>query len=152
MNELINQRRKCDYIVDAFMSIDYGAVIFHKEISGLIQEEVGTHKYYSIVGQANRILTECGRPIKSEIGQGYKLIPPDEISVVAIREYRKGGRAISKGKRLLDYAPVDLMTDEARHIYNEVSDKAKTVHAGISGAVVELKLLARPHPLLACRK
>jgi len=139
-------RLRYEPLIDAVMAMPYRSVISREEISRLVQEPVGTRKFYGLIGQARRKLEVHGRVLKTLNSQGYQLLHPDDCADAAIHLYKQGGRAISRGARILNYALVDEMTPDARNRYREVYEKSRVIHAGLQGAVVELNLLARPHP------
>lgn len=149
MDERKIDRLQYEPLVRAVMEMEYRGVISREEISRLVREPVGSDRFYRLIGKARRALEEQGKVLKTLNGQGYQLLHPDNCAEEAVRRYRIGGRSISRGARILTYARTEEMSPHALTRYREVYEKARTIHAGIQGAVVELNLLARPHPLRA---
>ena len=147
MNKMEINRLRHEALVEAVMAMPYRAVISREEISRLVQEPVGTRKFYGLIGKARKSLEVQGRILKTLNSQGYQLLHPDDCAEAAISLYKQGGRAISRGARILSYARVDEMSPDALKRYQEGYERARAIHAGLSGAVVELNLLSRPHPL-----
>ena len=147
MSEATVNRLQYEPLIDAVMAMPYRSVITREEISRLVDEPVGTNKFYGLIGKARRKLEVRGKVLKTLQNQGYQLLHPDDCAEMSIQYYKRGGKAISRGARILNYALVDEMSPDALNRYREVYEKARAIHAGLQGAVVELNLLSRPHPL-----
>lgn len=147
MSNIVEGKLQYELIVEAVMQMEYRSTISREEISRIIGEPIGTRKFYSLIGQARKNLVIRGRVLRTVKEQGYMLLHPDECAEVAVSLYKRGGQAISHGQQILNYALADEMSPDALARYKEVCTKARAIHAGLQGAVVELNLLSRPHPL-----
>lgn len=150
LNELINGDSKWEHLVNYISPKNYGDIVYHSEIETVVQEHRANpkSKYFSIIAHAKKDLLERGKLLKSIPGQGYRVVRPGEFAQEAVGKYRSGFNRIKQGKKILEYAPTKDMTEEERQDYRNVSDRANLLHASMAGGVVELKLLAKQHPLL----
>ena len=150
----MEEKQKQEILADKVAEMNHGEFISHTDIGELIQARAGTNKYYTVVAAAQKMLLVKGKLMKNVSGKGYEILPPDEYTDMAIHHYNAGARALTKGQKTLEYAPVEIMSEGARSNYNLVCDKTKVVNAALRGAVVELELLNRPkqHPLLMLGK
>lgn len=138
-----NNKEKIEELFNYVVSKDYDVVVSHNEISEIIEEDIKTSKYYQIINNANKLLTEQGKMIESIKKVGYRIVNPNDYTIKSIDKMQQGFRKVSKGQKMLTYAPVKSMTEEARTEYNLVSDRVKLLNAHIGGAITEIKLLKR---------
>lgn len=137
-------------LVDKFLTMDYGETLEHYKIEGIINLRQTDTEYQSVIQAAKKQLEEVGRTVKSVRKVGYQLVTPDEYSNVAAAHVRAGAKRISHGKRILDHAPEDKMSPEARDVYRRMNDRMITLAAFMQGARTEVReLTAKKHPLLS---
>ena len=142
-----NGKKPSDHLAELILQMRFGEAIAHAEIEKIIGVARGEKRYYGIVAQAKRRLMEAGYFLEAVRGDGYRIIPPDEVTAVAVKHYVRGGRQISRGNKMLTYAPTEAMSVEGRRTYDEVAEKAQRLNAGVAGTVTELSLLTRRrHP------
>lgn len=57
---------------------------------------------------------------------------------------------MTKGEKILNYTPVNDLSDEDRKVYNAVTDRAVRLNASLAGGIVELNRLnkSKSHPFL----
>lgn len=150
MNELIENKKKSEILAERIATLNYGDVISHIDISGVIQEEYQSHKYATVIQQTRKILLKkYGKVLESVRGDGYRVVKPDDYVTHSLRHYKRGFKEFQKGSDTLSHAPVGDMSEEGREVYRRVNDRAVILHASLKGAVVELKTLGeRRHPFL----
>ena len=144
-------RRKdaIDRLVKAAQERDYGELMNFDEIGGIINQKYGTTAYRDILQEARKRLEVAGHALENVRGIGYKINEPDNYTGVGVRKLREGARRIDRGAKIINHAPVNDMSVEAREAHNRVSDRLITVQAAIHGACVEVHMLSAPkHPLL----
>ena len=148
MNDLIQNKKKSEVLIEAIMSLNYGDVVTHKIIADIIEEPYPSTKYNSIVQKAKKsLLKDYNRCIEAIFGEGYRVVQPDDFVNHSLKHYKKGFKAIQKGSDTLTYAPVSDMTEEGKTVYRRVHDRAVILNASLQGAKVELKKLSeRKHP------
>ena len=151
MNELINKKEKWEVLFEAITSMNYDDIILHSQIESIIKEEYGTNIYRSIIAKTKKKLLESSKTITSIQGQGYRIINPDEYTDQSLSHIKRGFNQIDKGYKVLQYAPVDDMSEEGLKAHRHVSDKAKSFHAMIAGGCSELKLLNKKSKLMIRR-
>lgn len=154
MNNLIQNKKKPEVLIEAIMSLNYGDVITHKVISDIIEEPYPSAKYNSIVQKARRsLLKDCSRCIEAIFGEGYRVVQPDDFVSHSLKHYKRGFKEIQKGSDTLAYAPVSDMTEEGKTVYRRVHDRTVILNASLQGAKVELKKLSeRKHPFAIASK
>lgn len=148
MNDLIQNKKKSEVLIEAIMSLSYGDVITHKVISGIIEEPYPSTKYNSVVQKAKKsLLKDYSRCIEAIFGEGYRVVQPDDFVSQSLKHYKRGFKEIQKGSDTLTYAPVSDMTEEGKTVYRRVYDRTVILNASLQGAKVELKKLSeRKHP------
>ena len=154
MNEMIETKRKSEILAEKIASMPYGDVIYHSEISELIQEPKSSTRYNSTITKAKKILLkQYGKSIENIRGDGYRVVSPDDFVGVSLKHYKRGFNEIQKATDTLTYAPVKAMSAEGRDTYRRFHDRAVTLHAAMNGARVELKTLGqKKHPFIAALK
>lgn len=149
MNEIIDNRKKSEILAEKMNELQYGDVITHQQISSLIEEDYPSNKYASTISKAKKILLKkYNKAIQNIVGDGYRLINPDDFVQQSLKHYKRGFGEMQKGYDTLDYAPVHDMSPEGRDTYLRVHDRAVILHASMQGVKTELKTLAnkRSHP------
>lgn len=148
MNEIIKNKKKSEILAEKFAETDYGDVLLHSEISVIIQEPYPSPKYSMTISKAKKILLhKYQKCIECIIGDGYRVIYPDDFVGSALKHYKKGFNEMKKGEDTLQNAPVQNMTEEGRMVFRRVYDRAVILNASVQGATVEIKALAKkPHP------
>lgn len=153
MNELIKNEKnktKSEILAEKLNEMHYGDVITHKQIAKLIKEKYRSNKYSSVIAKTKKILLKkYNKAIQNIIGDGYRIVNPDDFVNQSLKHYKRGFNEMQKGYDTLEYAPVQDMTPEGRDIYTKVYDRTIILNAAMKGASVELKTLAnkRSHPL-----
>lgn len=150
MKEIIKNKKKSEILAEEIAKMSYGDVIFHSNISSIINEIYNTQRYISTIQKTKKILLkEYGIVLESIRGDGYRIVQPDDYVTHSLKHYKKGFNEFQKGADTLSHAPVNQMSDEGRNTYRRVNDRAVILHASLKGAVVELKTLGeKKHPFL----
>lgn len=150
MNEVIENKKKSEILAEEFAKLEYGSMMPHSTISNIIQEDYPSQKYSTTIQKAKKILLKkYGKVIECIIGDGYRLVQPDDYVTQSLKHYKKGFNEIQKGTDTLSNAPVKDMTEEGRTIYRRVHDRAVILNAAMVGAKAELKTLSqRQHPMM----
>lgn len=149
MNEVIENRTKSEVLAERINELNYGDVITHQQISGIIEEDYPSNKYTSTIAKAKRILLrKYNKTIENIVGDGYRVVEPDNFVDQSLRHYKRGFNEMQKGYDTLEHAPIKDMTQEGIITYRRVHDRAVILAAAMKGAHVELKTLGekRKHP------
>ena len=87
--------------------------------------------------------------LENIVGDGYRLIQPDNFVDQSLKHYKRGFNEMQKGYDTLDVAPTEKMTQAGLVRYRRVHDRAVTIAASMKGLSVELKELSgkKQHPL-----
>lgn len=141
MNKLLNNQEKWLILYNHIVGLNYGDTILHNEISNIIQEDLNSSKYYSIINKTKKQLLKVGKTIKSILGQGYIVVKPDDYTDLSLKHIKSGFNQITKGYEVLQYAPVNQMSKEGLQNYRRVADRAMTLNAMVAGGCTELKML-----------
>lgn len=154
MNDLIQNKKKSEVLIEAIMSLNYGDVITHKVISDIIEEPYPSVKYNSVVQKVRKsLLKDYSRCIEAIFGEGYRVVQPDDFVNQSLKHYKRGFKEIQKGSDTLTYAPVSDMTEEGKTVYRRVHDRTVILNASLQGAKVELKKLSeRKHPFVLANR
>lgn len=149
MNELIEKRKKSEILAERLNKLKYGDFISHDGISSMIEEAYPSNKYTSTIAKARKILLKkYNKTLECIIGDGYRLVKPDDFVQQSLKHYKRGFNEMGKGYEVLGYAPTKDMTKEGRDTYRRVHDRAITLAAAMKGASVELRTLGeKKHPL-----
>lgn len=149
----MNRKESIDTLVKVIEERDYGDVISFDEIGNIIKYEYGTAKYNDILQAARKRLVTTGHMIVNVRGIGYKVCYPDNYTMEGIRYMRQGAQRIDRGTKILNHAPVNDMSQNARESYNRVNDRMNRLQAAIASASVEIHMLDanNNHPLLAAK-
>jgi hypothetical protein len=108
---------------------DYGSVHKHDEVSAIISEKHKTLKYYNAVGRANIELADMGRFLINLKSVGYMVVNPDEYPEAVLSLTNAVYRKMKRVVRVVEGAPVELMTPESVGKIRTMSDRAKTALA-----------------------
>jgi len=149
MNEIIENKKKSEILLEKLNELNYGDFISHNEIASLIKEPYGTNKYGSTIAKTKKLLLKKhNKAIENVVGSGYRLVNPDDFVGQSLKHYKRGFNEMGKGYAVLEYAPTKDMTKEGLATYRRVHDRAITLAAAMKGASVELKTLGqRKHPM-----
>lgn len=148
----MNRKEAIDSLVKAVGERDYGDVLNFDEIGGIINQKHGTMQYNDILQAARKRLIEAGHMIVNVRGIGYKVCPPDGYTGEGVRYMRQGARRIDRGAKILNHAPVNDMSPQARETHNRVNDRMVRLQAAMAGASVEIHMLnTSKNPLLAAK-
>lgn len=149
----MNRQEAIDNLVKAVKERNYGDVLNFDEIGGIINQRYGTRAYSDILQAARRRLIDAGHIIVNVRGIGYKVLLPDNYTSEGVRHIRDAGRKIDRATKIIDHAPVNDMSPDARAAHNRVSDRMTTFRAAVAGASVELHMLsANKHPFLKAQQ
>lgn len=148
----MNRKEAIDSLVKAVGERDYGDVLNFDEIGGIINQKHGTMQYNDILQAARKRLIAAGHMIVNVRGIGYKVCPPDGYTGEGVRYMRQGARRIDRGAKILNHAPVNDMSPQARETHNRVNDRMVRLQAAMAGASVEIHMLnTSKNPLLAAK-
>lgn len=149
MNEIIENRKKSEVLVEKINELNYGDVITHQQIASLIEEHYPSNKYTSTIAKAKKILLKKhNKAIENIVGDGYRVVNPDDFVNQSLKHYKRGFNEMQKGYDTLEYAPTKDMTQEGLCTYRRVHDRAITLAAAMKGASVELRTLGqKKHPM-----
>lgn len=148
----MDRKTAIDNLVKAVEERNYGDVLNFDEIGGIINRKYGTMPYNDILQAARKRLIAAGHMIVNVRGIGYKVCMPDGYTGEGVRYMRQGARRIDRGAKIINHAPVNDMSPEAREAHNRVSDRMALLQAAMAGASVEIHMLsASKNPLLAAK-
>lgn len=148
MNEVLKNQKKSEILAFEIKKLNYGDIIFHGRISEIIEEPYGSNKYKSTIAKAKKILLKESVCLESIVGDGYRVVEPDNFVDHSLKRYKRGFNEMQKGYDILSHAPTKDMTPEGRNVYRRVHDRAVTLAAAMKGASVELKTLGQKnHPM-----
>ena len=147
MNELLVNKKKSEVLAEKIKTLNYGDIVTHEQISEAIEESYSSNKYRSTVQKARKILEKDGIYLESIVGDGYRIVEPDNVVKHSLKHYKRGFNEMQKGYDTLVNAPVKNMSAEGKETYRRVYDRAVTLSASMKGAAVELKTLGKSkHP------
>ena len=155
MEEIKKTVNVADALAEFISDQNYGSIIRYQDIEDIIKIRKGTRRYYSTIDKAKSILISSGKAIKAIWGSGdYQVIYPGDYSKEYVREIRIARNRIKHGEKILKGAPVNDMSAEERHEYNDVTDFHVRMQAQINGNYVEVKRLVgkRAHPFAIQRE
>jgi len=148
----MNRQEAIGSLVKAVKERNYGDILDFKEIGYIIHQEYGTHAYNDILQAAKKRLELAGHMIVNVRGVGYKVLQPDDYTQEGVKRVRQGAKRIDRGTKVLNHAPVNDMTQQAREAHNRVNDRMVRLQAAMAGASVEIHMLsATKNPLLAAK-
>lgn len=149
MNEIIENKKKCEILAERINSLSYGDIISHKQIAALIKEEHPSARYFSTIQKTKKILLKKYNKIIENIsGDGYRVVNPDDFVEKSLKCYKRGFNSMKKGSDILVNSPTKDMTPEGREAHRRVTDRVIVLNASIMGATVELKELSKKsHPM-----
>lgn len=148
MNEVLNNQKKSEVLAEEIKKLNYGDIISHDQISQIIEEDYPSNKYTSTIAKVKKILLKEGICLENIIGDGYRVVEPDNFVDHSLKHYKRGFNEMQKGFDTLTYAPTKNMTPEGRNTYRRVHDRAVTLAAAMKGVSVELKTLGeKKHPM-----
>lgn len=150
MNEVIENRKKSEILAEKISELSYGDVITHQQISVLIEEDYPSNKYTTTIAKAKKILLKkYNKTIENIVGDGYRVVEPDNFVDQSLKHYKRGFVEMGKGYEMLEHAPTKDMTEEGLTTYRRVHDRAVILAASMKGVSVELKTLGeKKHPFL----
>lgn len=150
MNEIIENKTKSEILAEKLNDLNYGDFISHNEIASVIEEPYRTNKYASVIAKTKKILLKkYNKTIENVIGDGYRLVNPDDFVQQSLKQYKRGFSQMQKGYNTLEHAPTKDMTPEGLDTYRRVHDRAITLQAAMKGVSTELKTLGqKKHPFL----
>lgn len=148
MNEILKNKVKSEILAEKIKELHYGDIITHSQIALVIEEEYSSNRYRATIAKAKKLLLKDGICLESIIGDGYRIIEPDDFVTHSLKHYKRGFTEMKKGYDTLAYAPTRNMTPEGLDAYRRVHDRAITLTAAMKGVSVELKALGKKrHPM-----
>ena len=132
MNEVLQNKKKSEILAEEIEKLNYGTVILHTQISDMIHEEYPSNKYTSTISKARKILLKKGIVLESIIGDGYRIVEPDNVVNQSLKHYKRGFNEMQKGYDTLEYAPTKDMTPEGRETYRRIHDRSITLAATLT--------------------
>jgi len=129
------------------MNFGYGYTICHEELEEILGVKKVEALYRRLMSQIMKVCLEKSHMLVNIRGVGYKLTEPDDYGDYSIRQYKIGAKRLEKGKSILQYAPIEKMSEQGRAVTNNILEKAETLHAAIVNGVVEMNLLRKNNPL-----
>lgn len=145
----MDRKTAIDNLVEAVQDRNYGEVLSFDEIGSIIHQQHGSMRYNDILQAAKKRLEVAGHMIVNVRGIGYKVLEPDGYTGVGVKRVREGARRIDRGTKVLNHAPVNDMSQQAREQHNRVNDRMVRLQAAMAGASVEIHMLSTSkNPLL----
>ena len=149
MNEVLQNKKKSEVLAEKIKTLHYGDIITHEQIAKAIDEEYPSGKYSSTIAKAKKLLLQDGICLENIIGDGYRVVEPDNFVDQSLKHYKRGFNEMQKGFDTLENAPTKNMTPEGRETFRRVHDRAVTLAASMKGVSVELKTLGKKnHPFI----
>lgn len=148
----MERKEAIDKLVKAVEEQNYGTVLTFDSIGYIIDQKHGTMKYNDILQSARKRLIDAGHMLTNVRGIGYKVCPPDGYTSEGVRYMRQGARRIDRGAKILNHAPVNDMSPQAREAHNRVNDRMIRLQAAMAGASVEIHMLETSKNPLALAK
>ena len=133
---------------DILVKRSYGEFIPHHELSSILKIPVTDKNYHREIGRANKFLTEKGKKLKNVYRGGYVVLEPDRYVEEAERKFKAGTKRAKEALAILVYAPVSLMSENARENYQMVEKSIRQAVTLAIGGLTEVKLLNRPKLLI----
>ena len=149
MNELLNNQKKSEILVKEIFKIKIWGYYFTYSEIARIDVKYPSNKYKSMIRSTRKMLMHKGIILENIVGDGYRLIQPDNFVDQSLKHYKRGFNEMQKGYDTLDVAPTEKMTQAGLVRYRRVHDRAVTIAASMKGLSVELKELSgkKQHPL-----
>lgn len=142
------ETKKHEKLAEYFETLPYGTFVSHGQIEAVIEAEYGSREYYQAIRKARALLLPAAKALKTEQKKGYSVMNPNEYAGAAIRLMGIGLRSMEKGRKTLEYAPMNDMTDEERTTHRRIEDRTSQMLASMHGGLTEVKMLERKHPML----
>lgn len=147
MNEIKENKKKSEVLAERIKELNYGDIITHEQIAKAIDVEYPSPKYGSTIAKAKKILSAVGIYLENIMGDGYRVVEPDNVVDHSLKHYKKGFNEMQKGFDTLTNAPTKNMSQEGLETYRRVHDRALVLNASMKGASVELRTLGKKkHP------
>jgi len=139
----MENEKKWEILYDLVMGKNYGVLITHNEISHCLDVPYESPKYYATIAHAKKVLLTQGRIIESVRGVGYRVVEPDDYTLLSVTYFKRGFSRLEKANDLLAYAPTKKMSDEGRLMHRDITDRVRVLAASVAGGCTELKLLVK---------
>ena len=133
--------------VDKIQSMNYGEDIPHSELAEMLGVAYKSSAYRAAMSKVQARCLEAGKMLESIHKIGYRITYADDYSEQALKQFRQGALKMSKGEKVLTFAPVNDMSQAGLIQHRNIMDKVLILNAHLSGAMVELKQLKKTHPL-----
>ena len=112
MNEVLDNKKKSEILAEKIKELHYGDIISHEQISKIISEEYPSNKYTTTIAKTRKILLKESVCLENIIGDGYRIVEPDNFVEQSLKHYKRGVNEMQKGYETLEYAPTKDMTPE----------------------------------------
>lgn len=123
---------------DEIMNYEKGKVFEHEELAKIMLVPARSQKYYNLMQQAIKNLTEIGIRLSNVKGIGYKILAPDEWVEEARSKVRKGGKSLQEAQQIINHAPFMEMSEEARLECLKIHDVLIKQKFLLAGGVVSI--------------
>lgn len=133
--------------IDEMMLHDYGHTITHHEIAEIIGIRVFSKAYYGFVGRLRREMLRRQKMMENVKNVGYRIAEPNSYTKSSVRQFSIAGKRMKAGTDILENAPLEKMSQEAREEHRRVSERVMTLQATMTSGLVELRILRKHHPL-----
>lgn len=145
----MTRQEKISSLVEQICSMNYGDCITKAQIATIIEEAEDTQHFRDVANAAVRRCIDAGHMVECVRKVGYRVVRPDDYTKKSVRQIFAGARRIDHGVKILSNAPVKDMSLSGIETYNRVSDSVIRLKASITGAKVEINMLAtsKQHPL-----
>lgn len=152
--EIMNTKEKIEALVDYIKTKEYGTIIYHGEIAGVIEEKYHTTAYRSIVNAAKKKLLLIGKMIESVRRSGYKIVMPDDYNKHTINCMVRASKDLKKGMEIHESVNYNDMTLVGKQEHDYIGDKLRKTNARIVGDTVEVNTFCdrRENALIAAAR
>lgn len=132
-------------IVDLFRALDYGQSLAHRVVCEATSLRAESTEYYRHISQARRVLLrDHGIEVESEPGKGYRRVEPGRYGERSKRDLRLGGKRIRRGRKVLEVAPVHLMTPEQVKEIEHATQRLNLLVAQMTSTIRSMKNVLPP--------
>ena len=108
----------CEYILTHY---NYGDVVtYHtlEKLVGFTREEIF---FGYTMAQVKKELVEYGCVLSAVLGEGYRILLPNEIAKEVYKRYAKASlKKLGAGLKIMEHIDQDLLSEEERQQFNEI--------------------------------
>ena len=132
-------------LVDRFLTLEYGELVPHEELAGLIGIPVATTRYYHHTAMAMHVLLrEHDRVVTCVPKQGYKRLEPGLHGRETRRYVRLGKKRIARGKKVVRATPFELLSEDQRKALEHAMLEMRALEVAIGAVHRSFKNLLPP--------